>query len=141
MDAHRFLIIEDDEMAQMAMNRLLAATSVKIDSELAVNGREALDVLHAKLLGDGELPSAIVMDLMMPEMTGFEFLEAFEELSEQFESLKEVPVFVVSAANAHEDVARCKRFDCVRAFVSKYPNALTISNLIKRHCQPLSSGA
>lgn len=141
MNAHNILIVEDDEMAQMAISRLLVATAMNVQCEFSSNGREALELLESKLLGDGSLPSAIVMDLMMPEMTGFEFLEALEQLQSKYAALKDVPVFVVSSADSHEDVSRCKRYDCVKAYVCKYPNSGTLANLLQRHCQPLSSGA
>lgn len=139
MNALNILIIEDDEMAQMAISRLLIATAMNVKCDVSPNGRAALERLEANLLGDGDLPNAIFMDLMMPEMTGFEFLESLEQLQASYSALQDVPVFVISSADSHEDVSRCKRYDSVKGYVCKYPNSATLANLLKRHCQSIGS--
>jgi CheY-like chemotaxis protein len=54
----------------------------------AVNGRAALDWLHGN-----PRPALILLDLMMPEMDGFEFLERVRGDDE----LREVPIVVLTA--------------------------------------------
>ena len=61
----------------------------------AGNGKEALDVLNDNT---SESPDLILLDLMMPKMNGFEFLEAYRT---QFE--KQVPVIVITGADLDEN--------------------------------------
>jgi CheY-like chemotaxis protein len=80
------LVVDDD----IAIRETLA---VVLDEEgysvaQAVNGREALDRIQ-----EGLRPDLIVLDLMMPVMDGWQFLE--ERAKDQ--SLREVPVVIVSA--------------------------------------------
>jgi adenylate cyclase len=80
------LVVEDDLPTQETLCRLLA--SMGYAAETAVNGRSGLDWLagHAA-------PSLILLDLMMPEMDGFEFLHELRKRP----AFVDVPVIVVTA--------------------------------------------
>ncbi|MFG6096470.1 response regulator [Leptothoe sp. ISB3NOV94-8A] len=79
------LVVEDDVNAREIMGRFLQRQDWTV--ELASNGREALQYL------DDNLPNLIVLDLMMPEMDGFEFIQVLRQNSEW----QNIPVIVVTA--------------------------------------------
>jgi signal transduction histidine kinase/CheY-like chemotaxis protein len=80
------LVVEDSPTAAEALCRVLA--SMGYATHAAVNGRSGLD-----WLADHPVPSLILLDLMMPEMDGFEFLRELRRRP----ALAEVPVIVVTA--------------------------------------------
>ena len=89
----RILVVEDDPSIRMAVAEALEDMGYLV--ETASNGAEAL----AKVRADGF--AAIVLDLMMPVMTGWEFLDACgDELL-----AAGIPVAVASAAHAPGAVA------------------------------------
>lgn len=101
------LIIEDDTDARSALSAVLNAAGYQVIA--AANGREALEAL------DGPLqPSAIVLDLMMPEMDGWEFLARRRFYGES----QDIPVAVVTATSALKprdaDVILQKPLDPIR---------------------------
>ena len=80
------LVVEDDPMAADIVMR-----TVKSDGRScrhARNGREALSLIHQSR------PALIILDLMMPEMDGFTFLDALRMEGPDFAS---IPVVVLSA--------------------------------------------
>jgi adenylate cyclase len=83
----RALVVEDNLTDREMMRRLLASEGWEVI--VASNGREALERLNA------EHPNLILLDLMMPEMDGFEFLAEFRK-TPKFAS---TPVIVVTAAD------------------------------------------
>ena len=83
----RALVVEDNQTDREMMRRLLAGEGWEV--MVASNGREALDRLTS------EHPNLILLDLMMPEMDGFEFLAEFRK-TPKFAS---TPVIVVTAAD------------------------------------------
>ncbi|MDR0442832.1 MAG: response regulator [Treponema sp.] len=85
------LVVDDVEMNVMILEEIL-----KDDYHIitASNGREALEKLRAA----HTLPKIILLDLMMPEMTG---LELFEILQKD-KSFKRIPVIFITAANDSE---------------------------------------
>ena len=79
------LVVEDDVNAREIMGRFLQRQDWTV--ELASNGREALQYL------DENLPDLIVLDLMMPEMDGFAFIQVLRQNSEW----QKIPIVVLTA--------------------------------------------
>jgi signal transduction histidine kinase/CheY-like chemotaxis protein len=80
------LVVEDDLPTREAL--CLSLTSMGYVAHATVNGRTGLD-----WLAEHVAPSLILLDLMMPEMDGFEFLRELR----QRHALTDVPVIVVTA--------------------------------------------
>lgn len=84
----RVLIVEDERDIREALAEALAYEGY--DVTVAANGREAL-----RTLGDGPLPDVILLDLVMPEMSGWEF----RQVQARDPALAGIPVVVVSASD------------------------------------------
>jgi signal transduction histidine kinase/CheY-like chemotaxis protein/putative methionine-R-sulfoxide reductase with GAF domain len=92
--AGRLLIVEDDSAARALIRQALEREGWTVDE--ADNGRAGLERVAVSP------PDAIVLDLMMPEMDGFEFLEALRGQRSQ----RDIPVVVVTALDLTEDDRR-----------------------------------
>jgi CheY-like chemotaxis protein len=79
------LIVDDDEVLRQLLRRLLEPEGYKVVE--AENGRVALDRLREVS------PSVILLDLMMPEMDGFEFVTEFR----RHEAWRAIPIVVITA--------------------------------------------
>ena len=79
------LVVEDDEDQRQLVRTILGARGWTVRE--ATNGRLALDAIAA------ELPDAILLDLMMPEMDGFELVAALQADTRW----RDIPVVVVTA--------------------------------------------
>jgi CheY-like chemotaxis protein len=86
-DASVFLVVDDDEDVRIALRLFLEGEGFVVEE--AVNGSEALQRLRS-----GLRPQLIVLDLMMPVMTGWEFREQQRAAPE----LKDIPVVIFTAA-------------------------------------------
>lgn len=115
----RILIVEDDTDVREVLQMVL--TSYEFSVLTASNGKEALD-----LLKQGEIPSLVLLDIMMPVMTGWEFLEA----KAADPKLAPIPVVVLSAADTSNPSARF-----AAAFVPKPINMDALIQKISEHCR------
>ena len=79
------LLVDDDDIVRKGMLQALERDGWRVGQ--AVNGKEALEYLA------GNQPDVIVLDLMMPEMDGFEFLDQMRRRPEW----REIPVLVATA--------------------------------------------
>jgi signal transduction histidine kinase/AmiR/NasT family two-component response regulator/PAS domain-containing protein len=99
------LLVEDVELNREIVIALLEETGVTI--ECAANGAEALAMFREK----GEKYDAILMDIQMPEMDGFEAtrrIRDFErERSQLPEHPKAIPIIAMTANVFREDIEKC----------------------------------
>ena len=97
MPCKHIVVIEDDTDLRETLKDLLEMEGFRVIT--ASNGREGLHQIEQK----GQ-PCLILLDLMMPVMNGWEFLEVLRR--ERTASLARTPVAVVSAAADIADVER-----------------------------------
>ncbi|MDT0644928.1 response regulator [Zunongwangia sp. F363] len=93
----KILLIEDDIIEIMKVHRTMHELSLDHQITESKNGEEALEFLHDKSL---ELPDLIFVDLHMPKMNGFEFLEIFKNNP----SLKHIPAIVFTTSANQNDL-------------------------------------
>jgi adenylate cyclase len=91
----KVLVVDDTEMNRDMLCSLLEADGHK--SAVAENGRLALELLKAKPF------DLVLLDVMMPEMNGYQVLEHVKSDS----SLRDIPVIVLSALDEIGSVVRC----------------------------------
>ena len=91
------LIVEDDEITRDMLRKSLETNDFKVRA--AVNGKEALEKVK------DSKPGLILLDLMMPEMDGFEFAEKLRDNKDWLD----IPVVVITAKDlTKEDHKRLK---------------------------------
>lgn len=112
------LVVDDDVSIRRMM---IAALKRNNDYEFleAGNGREAIDLMRS------EHPNAVVLDLMMPVMSGFDVLQERAADAE----LRSIPVIVVSANRAPEIATAVDKGIC--AFLPKPFDINVLSALVK----------
>lgn len=94
------LLVEDDDVAAESVGRSLRKNGVEYSITLAEDGLVALDVLRGKHPERRiAKPYIILLDLNMPRMNGFEFLQ---ELRGDCD-LREAVVFVLTTSSSDED--------------------------------------
>ncbi|NQT03422.1 MAG: response regulator [Planctomycetes bacterium] len=93
------LLVEDDDVDVIAVQR--AFKDLEITNQLVntANGEEALEYLKGE---NNKKPCVILLDLNMPRMNGFEFLE----IVKTDEALKKIPVVVLTTSTAEQDIAK-----------------------------------
>lgn len=92
MNHKNILLVEDDELDVISVQRSLKKMDIDYELFTAYNGKEAL-----ALLTDPDhpvVPDVILLDLNMPKMNGIEFLRALRS----HEKFKEINVFIMTTS-------------------------------------------
>ena len=81
------LLVDDNESDNFIHKRILEKAGIAHHVEIAMNGQEALDFLTTRLKGDlsdkaNYKPELIFLDINMPVMDGWEFLEEYNKLED-----------------------------------------------------------
>lgn len=119
------LLIDDDSSCNFFHERLLKKMDCVESIEVASNGKEGLDFLKSKK----NRPDIIFLDINMPKMNGWEFLEEYEKLSEE-EKSKIIVVMLTSSLNP-DDRTKAENFGTVKAFNPKYLDKEAVEKLLQ----------
>ena len=95
----KVLLIEDDTIEVMKLNRTISTLKLKHSIVEANNGEEALTLLEKK----GNLPDIILLDLNMPKISGIDFLKILKN----DERLKYIPTIILTTSNNQKDLLAC----------------------------------
>ncbi len=110
-------IIDDDPIYQLLINKIIAMAETEYSIISFTNGKDALDSLTSNLAQDKELPEIILLDIEMPVMDGWDFMDHIEKaLSEK---RKKTAIYIVSSSIAHEDKEKAKTFPEIMGYFSK----------------------
>jgi CheY-like chemotaxis protein len=104
MEKKHVLLVDDDSIFQMLGTKALHRVGVA-DTRIrqALNGRQALEILKDPA---APRPDVILLDLNMPIMNGFEFLEAFNKLTPSEKN--DTKVIVVTSSSNQVDIDKAK---------------------------------
>lgn len=100
------LLVDDDSIFNFLSSKLLQRTGMVNDIHTALNGQQALDLFNDYYQGARSLPDVILLDLNMPIMDGFAFLEAFQKLN--FPGKEKVRVVIVTSSQDPSDVEKAR---------------------------------
>ena len=116
------LLIEDDADISEAVKSIIEEENYQV--KCAFNGKEALEYLKSS----DDMPSLILLDIMMPIMNGYEFREA------QLDSPKiaSIPTVVLSAAGKNEDLTHFHFTESLK----KPLDLDTLVDVVKRNISP-----
>ena len=93
--SYSVMVVDDNEMNRDMLSRRLERTGYNV--LLASNGKEALDLLA------GESVDLVLLDIMMPQMNGYEVLEHLKSDND----LKHIPVIMTTALDESDGIEKC----------------------------------
>lgn len=99
----RALLVEDNPGDVDLTRETLEASKLKIDIAVAIDGVQALAMLHRQGEFEGcELPDLILLDLNLPKLGGREVLAAIKQDPE----LHTIPVVILTSSDAEQDILK-----------------------------------
>lgn len=110
-------IIEDDEIHCFIITSLMAAQQFAEQTITFSHGQQALDYLSAHGHVPDQLPDVIILDITMPVMDAWEFLDHFKEIKGSLS--KKIPVFVLTTSIFESDEHKATAYPEVAGFIVK----------------------
>jgi len=125
------MVVNDDEISLFVSSKMIGKTGFASEVITAGNGLKALQVFDSFLLnskGPHEIPELVFLDLHMPVMDGWEFMEVFaEKYAYIFPSVRFV---ILSSSIDPDDIEKLKHFSAVIELI-RNPLSFEILNKLK----------
>jgi CheY-like chemotaxis protein len=129
------LLIDDDEPTNFLNRMVIEEAGCARDIVIMHNAREALQYLGrsaASRQGEEDVnPELIFLDINMPAMDGWEFLEKYNELPPEKKN-STVVVMLTTSFNP-EDELRARRIDAISDFLNKPLTHAVLENVLQAH--------
>jgi len=126
-DKLKAIFIDDDPIFHKMIEHSLKKNLTIDHSKYSLNALDVIDYLKRNRNKHDQLPDLIFVDINMPEMDGFEFLEELEKL--YIELPKKSSVYMTSCNIMPDHKARTKKYRFVKGLISKPFNINTLQNL------------
>ncbi len=125
----RVLLVDDDDDANHFQEKIIRKNNFAENIDKAVNGVEALDYLNDCIKGKHPLPEIIFLDLNMPKMDGWTFLEKYNQLSEEVKS--KITLIILTSSINPDDAEKAKKTPEVKGYKNKFLNANQLDEILK----------
>lgn len=113
------LLVDDDRATNFLNRRLLDKMAVAKTIKVARNGIEAMEYLTRGNRGhsDFPLPNLILLDINMPLVNGWEFLERYETLPNDLK--RHITLLMLTTSLRQDDLGRVEETPSVKGFIHK----------------------
>jgi CheY-like chemotaxis protein len=128
MSPYALMIVDDNEVDRYALKRLLKKGGVDAPIFEKSDGLAAMEFLESYERnrtehGDIYPPIIVFLDINMPRMNGFQFLDGFTSLREVQGGLENVTILMVSSSDNPSDRSRADAYGCVKGYINKMPKS------------------
>jgi len=110
-------IIDDDAVAVFGLKRSLESTGISQTISVFENGLDAFENFEEQIKNGSSVPSLLFIDLNMPVMDGWDFLEEFTKI---YPEEKEMPtIFIMTSSIDLKDVEKAKTYNLEEHYLLK----------------------
>lgn len=101
-------VVDDDKIFHFLIKKLLSSNNIDVSPNFFENGLQAIEGIKLKLDNDENPPDLILLDINMPVLDGWQFLEEYRLLKEKIK--KEVTIYIISSSDNNTDKDKAKHY-------------------------------
>lgn len=107
---NKVYVIDDDPILQRILKKMLSNFDEKVQVQIFLHGEEAIDQLKS----DVTLPNLIFLDINMPIMDAWEFIESYKILN-----IDSIPIYILSSSIDYRDITRAEGINQIKDYLVK----------------------
>jgi CheY-like chemotaxis protein len=125
---YHFLIVDDSKLDCFVAEKVIKNSGKAVTIKSFLEPLKALDYIKGYSDFDS-LKTILILDIQMPVMTGHQFIEAFEKLSQEIQN--RYIIYMISSSSNESDINRIANYRSVRKFSNKFINKEMIDGFLK----------
>ncbi|MCY7420232.1 MAG: response regulator [Chitinophagaceae bacterium] len=123
----RILLVDDDEITNFLSSEVLQFHFENAEISVVMNGEEAMQHLFGQLKLNAPLPHVMLVDINMPYMDGWEFLEILEDTNK--DEFSAIAIFMYTSSVYFEDIDRGKNNSLLKNILTKPLDEISINQI------------
>jgi len=129
------LFIDDDKVTNF-YNRKIVNKYQKVKNIISVNsGRSALEYLLDIEVKNAIKPDLIFLDINMPGMSGWEFIEEYKKINPNI--TKGIKIMLLTTSSNQEDYERSKQISIIDGFINKPLSVDILEDIVNEHYEEI----
>ena len=109
------LVIDDDDINIFIIKKIVEKTGLEINMISKGNGQLAIEYINQSIENPEIFPNLMLIDINMPVMNGWEFVEAYQSLHIKHN----VDMYILSSSVYENDIEKTKNYPSIKGFISK----------------------
>ncbi|MEO5776181.1 MAG: response regulator [Flavobacterium sp.] len=101
-------VVDDDKIHHFIIKKLLESSNIDVEQVFFENGFDAINDLKGKVTTGEMLPDLILLDINMPVLDGWQFLEEFIELKDKISH--DVVIHIISSSDNKIDIEKAESY-------------------------------
>lgn len=101
-------VVDDDKIFHFIIKKLLVHNNINVIPKFFENGLQAIEGIKTKLNKGENPPDLILLDINMPILDGWQFLEEFKAIKDKLS--KEIIIYIVSSSDDSTDKNKAKNY-------------------------------
>jgi CheY-like chemotaxis protein len=128
MMVKKLCIIDDDDLYKLLLKKSVKNLTNNVEILTYSNGEEAFHALSKLNNSFDLLPDLILLDINMPVMDGWEFMEKFVAAKKTFK--KPITIYIASSSIAKQDLEKAKNYIEISGYIVKPILKDTVASLL-----------
>ena len=124
----KLAIIDDDELYVFITSKMIEKSQLVDCIDVFGNGQEGIEFIENNASDSDLLPDVIFLDLSMPIMDGWQFLDRFSEISPKM--TKNIKIYICSSSISPDDITKAKLRETVNDFIIKPLDLSKLKNML-----------
>ncbi|WP_159802256.1 response regulator [Flavobacterium sp. MK4S-17] len=104
---NKLYVIDDDKIYHFLFRNLLKQNGIDVETTFFGNGQDAIEAIK-KTTDESMLPDLILLDVNMPIMNGWQFLDEYSKIKTNLP--KKTLIYMISSSNNDVDINKSKEF-------------------------------
>ncbi|TDT46593.1 response regulator receiver domain-containing protein [Maribacter spongiicola] len=128
-DVLKTCIVDDDSIYRFTMVKALESTKFPMEIMAFSDGEEAINFMLDNLEKDSVFPDVIFLDIDMPIMDGFQFMEEYVKIKPRVG--KKITIYMVSSSLDPVDIERANKISAISDYIVKPIGLNRLKNIIE----------